>query len=193
MTKEENSLFLTQILLDSSLHTNIAEFLDVFDRENDNICICVTRSVGENHQQIRDAFITEAFAEMYYNCYISGLEIYNTIADGKNIQLYLDQTDKYYDTQFKEIPIRQIVSNHEQYNILIKLLEEIKTDHTYCIILRDEIAIICIHFDDDNYILIDPHVETSGIVPIDALIRYVTYGGIWDFDIYLLKPDILSI
>ena len=59
---------------------------------------------------------------------------------------------------------------------------------SYAIILRDEIAFAIIHYKDDEYILIDPHVEYCGIMSKNAINRYATYDGIWDFNINILTP-----
>ena len=186
-THKENSEFLLGLLLEENKHLNLIDFIDRSDRTTSYACVCVSMGIGESYNDLKNVFTnTDQFSSKYFDIYASALENYRSIVGTDVRQIYFDEAKIFYPTPYSTITITKLVSNANNKNNAMQYLDSIK--NSYAIILRDEIAFIIIHYNADDYIVIDPHVEFSGILSKTGVYRYVTYDLIWDFDVSILLP-----
>jgi hypothetical protein len=188
-TRKENSQFLVNMLLESNSGMNIVDFMDTSDPRTNMACVCISRGVGESYEAIRSAFAnSDEFCAKYFDLYMAGLENYSSITNGVMREIFLDEASIFYPSIYDQNTLTNTVTNAERKNQLMDLLQVIELCHSYAIILRDEIAFVVIHLESNNFILIDPHVESSGVVSIDQVYNYITYDKIWDFNVHVLIP-----
>ena len=181
-TQQHNSEFLLNLLLEENKHLNTIYFIDRTDKSTNYACVCVALAIGEHFETIKENFMdNEQFCEKYFIIYTNALENYRSIVGTTIRQIFVDEAKIFYPKSFVITTLSNLVTNP------VQNLDSI--DNSYAIILRDEIAFTIIHYKDDDYILIDPHIEYCGIMSKDAIYRYITYDGIWDFSVSILTPE----
>jgi hypothetical protein len=190
MSSQHNSEFLLGLLLEENKHLNPIDFIDRQDRASNYCCVCVSFAVATQIDQIRDSFMNiDSFGALYFTIYADALENYRSLV-GQNIrQILIDEAKRFYPQPMITHSINNLVTNEPNKQTAFALLENIKNDHTYMIVLRDEIAFIVIHYIDNNFIIIDPHIEYCGILSTNGIYRYVVYDSVWNFDVHVMIPN----
>lgn len=186
-TRQENSGFLLNLLLEENHHLNPIDFIDKNDKTSNFACVCVALAIGEKFMDIKSIFLdTDKFLSVYFPIYATALENYRSLVGDNLRQIYFDEAKIFYPAELISISTMKLVSDESRRDSALQFLDNIK--NSYAIILRDEIAFVIIHYEADKYIIIDPHVEYCGIMSKNAVYRYTTYDGIWDFDVALSIP-----
>ena len=181
---QQNSEFLTTLFLEENKHINPVEFIFKDDKASNYSCVCVSLGVVEKYQDIRASFFdNNKFSAIYFEIYLNALENYRSIVGVNDRQIFVTEAKIFYPLSFTTHNIKNSVSNAESKQKIFDIIESLKTNHGTLMILRDEIAFVVIHHENDDYILIDPHVECCGILTKNNIYRYVVYDGIWDFDV----------
>lgn len=187
---QQNSEFLLGLLLEENKHIQPMDFILKGDKVSDYCCICVTMAVAEQYEAVRDSFMSsENFIATYFPLYASALEQYRSIVGQDLRTILVDEAKIFYPIKLETMTFSHLISNHDNRNTVINLLENAKNDHSYIIILRDEIAFVVIHYENDNFIVIDPHVDCCGILSKTGVYRYIVYDVIWDFQVDLMIPE----
>lgn len=187
----EDSEFLLGILLEENKHVNIFDYV-IKDNTNNYYCLCVCLEIIKNKDDISNSFFeSNLFLEKYFDIYANGLSNYYKIIDSSSgsRQVYLDEALTQYDLKMTTTTMSLLLTNEENRNAIVSILENIKLNHSYAIILRNEIAFTIIHHISDEYILIDPHVEYSGILTQKGIFKYLVYDDIWNFDVSVIQCD----
>jgi hypothetical protein len=183
----ENSQFLLELLLSENKHFNPIDFLDKSNQASNFACVCVSMGIAQEMESMRNNFFDEnKFFETYFNIYSTALENYKSITSGTLRQITFDEANVFYPMVMDKQFINKLVSNQQNKNTALSFIDQIKQSHSFGIILRDSIAFIIIHHQNDDYIVIDPHIEYCGILSKNNVYRYVVYDGIWDLDVYIL-------
>lgn len=189
MTTAQNSEFLLGLLLEENKHLNPIDFIDRQNKASGYSCMCVSLGVSQQFESIRNSFfLFDKFTEQYFNIYATALDNYHSIVGDTLRQVYFDEANNFYHQDVNTVPMNTLVSDATNKETAINLLETIKNDHSYAIILRDEITFTVIHYENDNFIVIDPHVEYCGILSKTGVYRYVTYDNVWNFNVYVMTP-----
>lgn len=188
---KQNSEFLLNLLLEENHCLYPIDFIDRNNKSTNFCCVCVSLGVADKYDELRSSFENnDSFSKSYFNVYIDALENYRCIVQGNDRQILFDEAKIFYPKEFKITSTNNLVSNEENKNAVLNFLEELKTNHTYAIILRDDIAFVVIHQQNDNFIIIDPHVECCGLLSKNGVYRYVVYDGVWDFNINMLTEKV---
>ncbi|XWV26644.1 putative orfan [Tupanvirus soda lake] len=190
-SSQHNTEFLLGLLLEENKHINPIDFiLDKQNKARDYCCVCVALGICENAGKIRNSFKNvEEFSYEYFNIYVNALDNYHSIV-GKDLrQTFVDEAKVFYPQKFTTTTISNLVTNETNKSNAMALLESIKNNNSHMIVLRDEIAIVIIHYEGDNYIVIDPHVECCGVLSKTGVYRYVVYDSVWNFDVHIMVPE----
>ena len=183
-----NSDFLLNILLEGDKHLNIVDFMD--KQYGLFACVAISFALAEKYQEIQTCFTNaELFAEKYFIIYADALEKFRKITNDQNRQIFVDEALITFPLKLTTNVIKNLSSNTDNKKNAQNLFNLIKNKHNYVLILRDDIMSIIIHHADNEYIIIDPHVEYSGIATDNQILRYVTYDGIWDYDVHIFVPE----
>jgi len=187
---QHNSEFLLGLLLEENKHLNPIDFVNSMDKSEKFACVCAAMSISENYQEIRNSFTSvDDFIAVYFPLYVNALENYRSIVGSTQRQIFIDEATIFYPKKMVSHPLNCLVSNNTNKNIAMGFLDTIKNNHSCLIVLRDEIASTIIHYENDNFIIIDPHVQYCGILSKTGIYRYVVYDGIWDFDVNVLMVE----
>ena len=190
MTTTHNSEFLLGLLLEENKHLNPIDFIDRQNKNSAYACMCVALGVAQQFDIIRDSFMdSESFAEKYFNVYAAALDNYHSIVGDNLRQVYLDEANIFYQLKLNTISTKSLISEPTNRDQAIELLDNVKNNHTFAIILRDEISFVAIHHENDNFIIIDPHVEYAGILSKTGIYRYAVYDTVWNFDVHIITSD----
>lgn len=190
----ENSDFLLGLILDDNIHLNTIDFIDKDNKSVGYACMCVSTAIVNQFEPIRSVFTnTILFAEKYFTIYAAALDNYHLVTNNDFRQIYFDEAN-IYDLNLSMFPLKSLISDKNSKDRFYEFLANIQNNNSYAIILRDEIAYTIIHYQDDKFIIIDPHIEYSGIVSADTVYKYTIYNNIWDFDVYVSIPmDICNV
>lgn len=189
-TYKQNSEFLLGLLLEENKYMNMIDFIDRQDPATNYACVCISLAIGQQYHVLRDVFTNvDDFLPLYFTIYASALENYRSIVGHNLRQIFVDEAKIFYPEELLVSVSNKLVSDPFNKATAMSLLDVVKNKHSYMIILRDEIAFIVIHHENDNYIVIDPHVEYCGILSKDGIYKYVVYDGIWDFDVNVLLKN----
>lgn len=126
---------------------------------------------------------------IYFELYLNALDNYHSIVGKKFRQILVDESKVFYSQKMIKHNTTNLISNETEKNKAIALLNSIKNDHTYMIVLRDDIAFVVIHYAEDNFIIIDPHVECCGILSKTGVYRYIVYDSVWNFVVCIMIPE----
>lgn len=188
---EQNSEFLFNLLMDENKHTNIIDFIDRQDKASDFACVCVAMAIGQNYIEVRNSFTDSTnFLATYLPIYIGALENYRSLVGSTIRQILVDEAKIFYSNPIDTFTTKNLVSNSTNKINMMGYLDLIKANHSYLIILRDEIAFCVVHHQNDDYILLDPHIECCGILSKNSIYKYIVYDGIWDLDVHLMMPPV---
>jgi len=102
-------------------------------------------------------------------------------------QIFVDETKQLYSLDLETVCTKQLVTNVQNKTDLFTILNTVAELKSYVIVIRDDIAFIMIHHENDDFILVDPHVEYCGILSKNSVYKYITYDGVWDFDVNILR------
>ena len=194
MSKEniskESTDFLLNLLLEENQYINVFEYMDKSDPSINNACACISLGICESYEFIKNNFMdSDALIAKYIEVYSAALENYKSIV-GTNIrQTFIDEVKIFYSLDLKTNTLKNLISIDANKSSFMTYLDSIKDENKYAMILRDEITLAVIHYDADNYIVIDPHIEYSGILSKNGIYKYITYDGIWDFDVTIMIPN----
>ncbi|XWV25659.1 putative ORFan [Tupanvirus deep ocean] len=190
-SSQHNSEFLLGLLLEENKHINPIDFIvDKQNKARNYCCVCVALGVCENADKIRSTFKSvDDFSAEYFNVYVSALDNYHSIVRNDLRQIFVDEAKVFYPQKFQTTTISSLVTNEANRANAMALLDSIKNKHSHMVIMRDEIAIVIIHYENDNYIVIDPHIECCGILSKTGVYRYVVYDSVWNFDVHLMVPE----
>ncbi len=192
-SSQHNTEFLMGLLLEENKHLNPIDFIDRQDKASNFCCLCVAMAALEKENEFRNSFMNyESFISSYFELYVSALENYRSIVGNSIRQISVDESAVFYPQKIITHTTTNLVSNPENKKNTIELLDVIKKNHSSMVILRDEIAFVVIHYADDNYIVIDPHVECCGILSKNGIYRYVVYDSVWDFAVHAFIPEQLN-
>lgn len=192
-TTNQNSEFLLELLLEENKHLNPIDFIDPNNKASNFACVCIALGIIEKYKEIKDSFHNlDDFVAIYFPIYASALENYRSIVGNTDRQIFVDETKVFYPQKINVFTTSSLISNENNRIKPMELLESIKNDKSGMIILRDEIAFAVIHYQNDNYIVIDPHVAYCGILSKTGVFRYTVYDNIWNFDVNILTFDQLD-
>jgi hypothetical protein len=150
-------------------------------------------AIVEKIDEIRNSFVnSDSFIPLYFEAYVSALDNYRSIVGDSIRQISVEESSIFYPHEMSIYTSKELVSNEENKKTMMNYLDIIKNNHSCVIILRDEIAFVVIHHELDNYIIIDPHVEYTGILSRSGVYRYIVYDSVWDFDVHVLIPKVLK-
>ena len=188
-----NSEFLLGLLLEENKHLNPIDFIDKTDRSSGFSCVCISLAIVEKYNEIQKSFVDpNSFFEIYFPLYANGLDNYRSIVGQSLRQVYIDEAKIFHQLEFDTFTTNNLVAEPIKKNSAMELLDTIRDNNSWGIILRDEIAFVIIHHDKDDFILIDPHVEYSGILSKASIYRYVVYDNVWNFDVHVLVPKMMK-
>jgi hypothetical protein len=193
-----NSEFLMGLFFECGKTMNIADFIDCKNEGTTRACVAVSMGIAQNYEGIRDSFENyDQFISLFTTVYFEGIENYNQIVHtgqnaGKNInrEITFEEALFFYPMELNTVHCKNLISNNDSKNQFYGDLLDIKQKNSYMIVLRDSVAFVVISVspDTDEYIVIDPHVSTTGILTTDLVYRFVTFDGIWDETIYIMTP-----
>lgn len=187
----QNSEFLLDLLLNENKHLNLVDFIDRQNQASTYSSICVSLGISQQFEPIRDVFTNaEVFVEKYFVIYATALDNYHSIVNNNLRQVYFDEANHIYKLQMNMITTDALITDQNNRNAAINLLENVKNNHSYAIFLRNEDAFIVIHYENDHFIVIDPHIEYCGILSKTGVYRYVVYDDIWNFNVHIIVPKI---
>lgn len=183
-----NSEFLLNLLLEENKHLTIIDFID---KEHGSFaCVCVSLALAEKYQEIQNIFTnSEIFTEKYFVIYADALDKFRIITNNRIRQIFIDETLKLFPLMLKNKTVKNLSTNTNNVNDAINLLHSVRNNHSYALILRDDIMFIIMHYNENEFIIIDPHVEYCGILTERQIFRYVTYNGVWDFDVHIFMSN----
>jgi hypothetical protein len=187
-TSQINSEFLLGLLLEENKYIVPIDFIQKGDKASDYCCVFVAMALAKEYQMIQNCFSKmDEFLTQYFSLYANALENYRSAVGSIIRQTFIDEAKIFYPLETETFTISQLVSDQTKKNDALNMLELVKQKHSYVIILRDEIAFIAIHHQDDNFILIDPHAECCGVVSKTGVYRYTVYDGVWNFDVHVIN------
>ena len=168
-----NSEFLLNLLLEENRHLKIVDFID--KQYGSFACICISLALVEKYQEIQTDFVNgNIFVEKYFVIYANALEKNRMIVGDQVRQIFFDEGLKMFPLDLINNTIKKISTDISSKNDATNLLHKIRDKHSYALILRDEIMFVVIHYNGDEYIIIDPHVEYCGIITENQIFRYMT-------------------
>lgn len=186
-----NSQFLLGMLLEENKHLNPIDFIDKTDKATDFSCICVSLSIAEKYREIKDCFIDmNLFFSTYFDLYATALDNYRSIVGQSLRQVYLEEAKIFHQLDFDTFTTNNLVTDALKKKDALELFDTIRNNNSYAIILRDDIAFVVIHYNENDFILIDPHVEYCGILSSASIYRYIVYDNAWNFDVHVMVPKI---
>ena len=189
MSTQQNSEFLLGLLLEENKHLNLIDFINKQDKASSYCCVCVSLACAFRSVELCESFTNmDSFSAMYFDIYASALENYRSIVGQSIRQILVDEAKIFYPQPMVTLTTNNLVTNHLNKQNVLDSLETVKNDHSYMIILRDDIAFIAIHHAGDNFIIIDPHVEYCGVLSKIGIYRYIVYDSIWNFDVHVMMP-----
>lgn len=182
-TFHQNSEYLLKILLEENKHINLIDFIDNDNKATNFSCVTTAFAIGEKYKEIIASFTdNNIFTSLYFTIYASALENYHYIVGNNIRQIFIDEAKIFYPNSMTTITFPNLTDPISK----AQFMDLINNNRTYIIILRDEITFIIIHYDDNNKIIIDPHIEYCGILSNDAAYKYIVYDGIWNFDVSIM-------
>jgi len=180
--------FLLDLLLEDNKHINTLEFIDKTNKAANFACVCVSLGIAQSFDTIKNCFKdTDTFFAKYFEIYSTAIENYNSIVGTNHRQLAIDEAKIFYPMDMFSSTLNKTVTDASNKQLLMQKLNSCK--NSYIVIIRNEIAFIVIHYDNDDYIVMDPHVEYCGILSKEAVYKYITFNGVWDFLIAFLTPS----
>lgn len=190
MAAQHNTDFLTALLLDENKHFTPIDFISK-GIDGNYCCVCVSFGLASQYDKIRIAFGNEAlFCSEYFDIYTTAVNNYWSIVGGTTRQILVDEARIFYPQLMDTFSTTNLVSNTINKQYIFTLLAQIAVSRSCMIVLRDENAFIVIHYEGDDYLIIDPHVEFCGILSSVGIYKYIVYDSIWDFDVHVLIPSI---
>jgi len=192
LNNEERGQFLLNLLLTDNKYVTILDFINTETKQLsiNYACICVSVGMMESYKIIQTNFKDEPkLINAYLNIYTTAVTNYETIVGNDIRQIFVDETDRFYPINLKQQTITNIVSNLQNKTQITNIMNNIKEKHSAAIILRNDEAFIIIHYENDDYIIIDPHLASCGILTTDSIHKYITFDGVWDFEVNILTFD----
>lgn len=188
LNNEERGQFLLNLLLTDNKHVTILDFITETKQFSRNYaCVCISVGMMESYKVIQTNFKDESqLIDAYLNIYTTAVANYETIIGGDIRQIFVDEAYKFYPLNLIQQTITNIVSNSQNKIQFTSLINNIKEKHSAAIILRNDEAFVIIHYENDDYIIIDPHLTCCGILTMDSICKYITFDGIWDFEVNIL-------
>lgn len=193
MASQQNTEFLLGLLLEENKYLFPIDFINQQNESFKFGCVCVSFAIAEKVDLLREKLkLSESFMEEYFNIYASALDNYRAIVGESSRQTLVDEVKIFHSLDLTTYSTTKLVSNLDNKTIALGLLDKINKTHSYMIVLRDEIAFVVIHYQNDEYIIIDPHVEYCGVLSKGGIYRYVVYDSIWDNEVHVMIPNIIG-
>ena len=190
MVEQGTSNFLIGLFLEENNHLNPIDFIDKNNKISAYSSSFTALALAKEFEKIRDSFIDlNSFSEKYFEIYTASLEKYMSVTENKIRNFLFNETNNYYHLQTKVIITNSLIDNIANQQIVLGVLENTKNNHSYAIISRNEMTFIIIHYENDNFIVLDPYVECSGILSKDRVLKFITYDHIWNFDVHIMIPN----
>jgi hypothetical protein len=189
LNNEERGQFLLNLLLTDNKCVIILDFINTDTKQlsTNYACICVSMGMMDSYKVIQTNFKDEPdLINAYLNIYTTAIANYETIVENNIRQIFVDETYRFYPLNLKQYTITNIISNLQNKTRVINIMNNIKEKHSAAIISRNDEAFIIIHYENDDYIIIDPHLTCCGILTMDSIYKYITFDGIWDFEVNIM-------
>jgi len=191
MTSQISSDFLLGLILEENKHLNLIDFINKDNKACLYCCVCVSMAVANKYQRIQEIFTeTDLFLSEYFEIYANAMDNYRSLVKTNIRQILIDEARIFYPLTLETKMITNLVTDPAQRVVYEQIMDQIKTNHSYVLLLRDDIVFVIIHYENDNFIIIDPHIEFCGILSAGRIYRYVTYDAVWDLSVRCLYPPV---
>jgi hypothetical protein len=190
MKYAQNMIFLTNLLADENKCMIPMDFVDNTDPKILYMSNIFIMAFAYNYKIIREklnesidnfiSYIFDLYVEVFNNYKLSGIKT----------EISMDDAQIFYPITLIKTTCQNLVSveiNREMFN---NYLNCIRDNHSFVVIKREISSFICIHHQNNDYIVIDTGIECCGILSQASIYKYVVYDGAWDFSVDLLtNPD----
>ena len=169
------------------------QMLDFVQGDQSFASLSIALQLALQPDSIRDSIkSTEEFAETYMMLYFQGLDRYQAATGESKRAIGIEEALQLSTIPLEALTSDSLVSDVNRKQGALAAFDMVKERRSFAIFVRDDTAFIVIHAEDDNYILIDPHVAVCGILSRERIYRYLTYDSFWDLEVTMLVPQVIA-
>lgn len=181
--------FLLNLLTEDQNSSHI-NFLDCNDTTTYGFAsLIISFNISNIFSDIKQNFTnTEKFTDLYLNCCIDAMEKYHKLTNSISRHVYIDEYILNYPQKYTKHICHNLLSDKLSATIAYQIIDKCILNKSAAIVIRHDtdIAISVIYNDNNNFIVIDPHLNVCGILSIDRMIRFLTYDNTFDTSISIL-------
>ena len=180
--------FLQGLLFEAGKYFHISYIVDTSGGNRTRYaCLPISYALAKVSDKLTESFKQESidvFDEHMTSAYLEGTDVYNSIVGNSERETFSDEVEIFHDRKFNRFHIK-LTDNTE----LVGQLNNVASDKSHAIIIRDSNAFFVVYHESGNFLIIDPHIQYCGLLPINYLVRYITYDNVWKNNIYIIRVE----